>query len=244
MLYGVFSDVHANYEAMKAVLAFYGKNKVQRFIFCGDLVGYGPQPQECVDALLSLKELFAVTGNHDAAVTARVELKWFSPAALAGIEFSGRNLSGKAMAFLASLPEKIETTDFTLVHGSPRKPLTEYILGEAQFTDNLNLWRVSPCFVGHTHMAAYFRQNGSGKIDTDFLPASRRFMAGEGAVILNPGSVGQPRDGDPRASCGIYDSESRSFEIFKVPYNIEETRRLITEKALPAQLGERLALGY
>ena len=244
MIYGVFSDIHANFEALRMVLGFYEKNKVEYFIYCGDLVGYGPQPQECVQALMALKDFRAVLGNHDAAVAGRMDMKWFNPNALAAIEFARKNLSGASLAFLAALPERLETPEFTMVHGSPRKPLTEYLLGESQFLDNLKLWTVSPCFVGHTHMPAYFRQDAAGFPDSDFLGPMQRMAVGGGRFMFNPGSVGQPRDNDPRASCAIYDTGKKVFEVFRVPYDIEKTCRLINEFKLPAILGERLAFGF
>ena len=244
MLYGVFSDVHANLDAFKAVLGFYEKNKVEHFLCCGDLVGYGPQPRECVELAAALKDFRSVLGNHDAAVIGRMDMKWFNPNALAAIEFARKKISGASLAFLAALPEKMETPEFTMVHGSPRKPLTEYLLGENQFLDNLKLLKVSPCFMGHTHMPAYFRQDAAGLPESDFLAPLRRMTASAGRFMLNPGSVGQPRDNDPRASCAIYDTGKKVFEVFRVPYDIAKTRRLINEFKLPAILGERLAFGF
>ncbi|HAH32522.1 MAG TPA: metallophosphoesterase [Elusimicrobia bacterium] len=244
MLYGIFSDVHANLEAFRAVLRFYEKNKVEHFICCGDLVGYGPQPRECVELVMALKDCRSVLGNHDAAVTGRIEMKWFNANALAAIEFARKNLSGAALAFLSALPEKLETPDFTVVHGSPKKPLTEYLLGEIQFVDSLKFWTVSPCFMGHTHMPAYFKHDAAGLPETDFLGPMLRVVSDGGRLMLNPGSVGQPRDGDPRSSCAVYDTENKVFEIFRVPYDIEKTTRLMSEFKMPVILGERLLLGF
>ncbi len=244
MKYGVFSDVHGNYEALKAVLAFYRRKGVKDFICCGDIVGYGPQPLECVEALSGIKELVAVMGNHDAALAGKLGVKWFNPDAAWAIEFTRGRLTGQAMDYVAGLPEIVETDDFTLVHGSPCKPLTEYLLSENQYTANAKKWTVSPCFLGHTHMPLYFREGPSGAPETDFMKPLARISAASGRVMINPGSVGQPRDGDSRAACGIYDSESRSFELHRVSYDIEATQKLMTRLNMPAELANRLSFGF
>ena len=244
MRYGVFSDVHGNYEALRAVLDFFRKNGVTEHICCGDLVGYGPQPLECVEAAASLKKLHMVIGNHDGALTGKMELRWFNPNAAAALEFAREKLDGPALAFLAGLPEKIETAAFTVVHGSPRKPLTEYLLSETQFMDSASCWKTSPCFIGHSHMPLYFLSKGGGLPQTDFLKPLARVSAAEGQVMINPGSVGQPRDGDPRASCGIYDPERKVFELFRVFYDVEATQKRMGEMRLPAMLAERLSFGF
>ena len=244
MKYGVFSDVHGNYEAFKAVLDFYRRNGISDFVCCGDIVGYGPQPLECVEAMAGLKKLHIVLGNHDGALTGRLDIKWFNANAAAAIEFARSRLTGKALNFLAGLPEKVETGEFTLVHGSPRKPLTEYMLSETQFADNAGSWKVSPCFIGHSHMPMYFRAQEGRAPETDFLKPMMRISAAAGPIMLNPGSVGQPRDGDPRAACGIYDSEKKVFELYRVFYDVEATQKLMGEAKLPAMLAERLSFGF
>jgi len=243
MRYGVFSDVHGNHAALKAVLDFYSRNGVENFICCGDIVGYGPQPLECVQTLMELKNLTAVMGNHDAALVGKMDLKWFNPNAAWAIEFAKKQLSGEALDFIARLPERVETGEFTVVHGSPRKPLTEYLLSERQFSDNAGCWTVSPCFIGHSHMPLYFREGESGIPETDFISPSVKIFA-KGKVILNPGSVGQPRDGDTRAACGIYDSEMKYFELYRVFYNVEAVQKLMGELKMPSILSERLSFGF
>ena len=244
MKYGVFSDVHGNYPALKAVLEFYRKNGVENFICCGDIVGYGPQPQECAETLRGLKNLAIVMGNHDAALAGKMDIKWFNANAVWAIEFSKKNMTGRELAYVAALPERLETPDFTLVHGSPLKPLTEYMLSELQFSNNAGAWTVSPCFIGHSHMPLYFREKGDLLPETDFLkPLTKLSLAG-GRFMLNPGSVGQPRDGDPRAACGIYDSEKKTFELYRIFYDVEATQRLMGELKMPALLSERLSFGF
>lgn len=243
MRYGVFSDVHGNHVALKAVLEFYRKNGVESFVCCGDIVGYGPQPQECAEELMNLKSLTAVMGNHDAAAVGKMDLKWFNQNAAWAIDFAKQQLSGKAMDFLARLPDRAETADFTMVHGSPRKPLTEYLLSEGQFLDNAKGWTVSPCFIGHSHMPLYFREGENGVPETDFIKPVVR-MAVKGKVMFNPGSVGQPRDGDTRAACAIYDSQARTFELFRVFYDVGAVQQLMGGLKMPAILSERLSFGF
>ncbi|OGR75074.1 MAG: hypothetical protein A2X32_10280 [Elusimicrobia bacterium GWC2_64_44] len=243
MRYGVFSDVHGNYEALKAVLDFYRKNAVENFVCCGDIVGYGPQPSECVEALRGIKGLTAVLGNHDAAVVGRMDVKWFNANAAWAIEFARKNLSGEALDFIARLPERAETAEFTVVHGSPRKPLTEYLLNETQFADNVKGWTTSPCFIGHSHMPMFFRQK-EGIPAVNFMLSMDRVVIPEGPVMFNPGSVGQPRDGDPRASCGIYDPARRLFDHFKVFYDVGATQRRMSDLKMPGMLAERLSYGF
>jgi predicted phosphodiesterase len=243
MIYGVFSDIHANYEALCAVMSFFRRNKAEAYICCGDLVGYGPQPSECVQALMEMKNLHAVMGNHDAAIVGKLEMRWFNKNALAALEYAKKSLSGQALAYLAALPEIVRTDDFTLVHGSPRKPLTEYLLSEAQFTENLPSWETSPCFIGHSHLPVYFRQTGHEPPETDFLlPMSKVLLFGV-RYMLNPGSAGQPRDGNPRASCGLYDTTKKTFELFRLEYDFSKTQELMRARGLPHMLVERLAVG-
>ncbi|MCM2266886.1 MAG: metallophosphatase family protein [Elusimicrobiales bacterium] len=244
MRYGVFSDVHGNYEALKAVLEFYRKNDVENFICCGDIVGYGPQPLECAETLRELKSLTAVMGNHDAALVGRLEMRWFNPNASWAIDFARNQLTGQALDFLARLPEKAVKEDFTVVHGSPRKPLTEYLLSESQFYDNTRVFEVSPCFIGHSHMPIYFRESAGGVPTADFMRSMDRVALPAGRVMLNPGSVGQPRDGDPRASCGIYDTGRKLFDHYKVFYDVGATQKRMADLKMPAMLADRLSFGF
>lgn len=243
MIYGVFSDIHGNHEALKAVLTFFRKNKAEGFICCGDMVGYGPQPSECVREVMGLKNVSAVIGNHDAALIGKLEMRWFNQNAVAALEYARKTLSGAELAYLAGLPETIKTEDFTLVHGSPRKPLTEYLLSESQFSENLRYWETSPCFIGHSHLPVYFRQSAGEPPETDFLLPLAKVMLSGVHYMLNPGSVGQPRDGNPRASCGLYDSERNTFEVFRVEYDFTRTQDLMKAGGLPQVLAERLAFG-
>jgi len=243
MKYGVFSDIHGNHVALKAVMDFFYKNGVEHFVCCGDIVGYGPQPLECAETLRGLKNLVSVMGNHDAATVGKMDVKWFNPNAAWAIEFARNQLTGQALDFIARMPERVETEHFTVVHGSPRKPLTEYLLSEGQFADNFKNWEVSPCFIGHSHMPLYFREGDAGVPETDFLKPAVRLPV-KGRIMLNPGSVGQPRDGDTRASCGIYDPEQKYFELYRVFYDVEGVQQMMAKLKMPSILSERLSFGF
>ncbi|MFH1618665.1 MAG: metallophosphoesterase family protein [bacterium] len=245
MIYGVFSDIHSNYAALRAILDFFACKKVQGYIFCGDMVGYGPQPEECVKALASLPGLKAVSGNHDLGVTGALSLKWFNSYAEDAIEFTKAEISPVSLAFLRSLPEIRKEEDFTLVHGSPLKPAEEYLLTAEQYMSSVDLWTVSPCFIGHSHVPMYFTQKGKRFPAISFFEAGQKLvLMKDSRYMINPGSVGQSRDRDTSASCGIYDSNEKSFELFRLKYDVRHVQALMKEKGLPQILMERLTLGW
>jgi len=243
MRFAVFSDIHSNYEAFKEVLKYFEKVKVDGYIFCGDLLGYGPQPKECIEAIKSLKNSMIVLGNHDAAILGKIDLKWFNDAASRGIEYSKNKMSGEDIVWLSNLPERIDKENFSLVHGSPRNYLKEYLLSEIQFRDNLKYISNDLCLIGHSHMSMYFILNDQNKVVADFIKAGDKIVI-KNKTFINPGSVGQPRDGNPMASFGIYDDEKKVFEALRLPYDVSKVQKLMIEANMPLILAERLALGY
>jgi diadenosine tetraphosphatase ApaH/serine/threonine PP2A family protein phosphatase len=250
VIYGVFSDVHSNYEALSAVLEYLEDVGVEGWICCGDLVGYGPDPDKCLDRIRALKNLSIICGNHDLAVLDRLDLEWFNQYARAAVMWTRTNLSAENRAFLEGLTARLETPHFTLAHGTPRNPAEEYLLSPLQFRDNVPLVKNWPLFVGHSHMPLLFRfaDGDAEKIDSRFLDDKEetlpRIYGGVTApVALNPGSVGQPRDQDNRAACGVYDSEKGTFKVFRVPYDIAAVQAKIRAAGLPEYLALRLAYG-
>jgi predicted phosphodiesterase len=246
MIYGVFSDVHGNLEALKVVLDFFEQKKVDEYICCGDIVGYGPQPDACVAKLSTIPKLHCVLGNHDMAVIGIHQFSWFNSHAIASIQYSKSNLSKTSLAFLENCPKMLETKEFTLVHGSPRNPADEYILIGEQFLENADRWTTQICFFGHTHSAMTF----SSRRGIDF-PTLHHFKHGGRLLIeksfrymLNPGSVGQPRDRNPQASCAIYNSSKQTFEVFRLDYPFSKTQELMAKANLPEMLIKRLAKGW
>lgn len=252
MVYGVFSDVHGNLEALDAVLDFLGKQGAQGYICGGDLAGYGPQPEQCLQKIRALKNLSVVCGNHDLAVIERMDIDWFNAYARAGVLWSRSHISAESRRFLESLPAKVEEKEFSLVHGTPRKPPEEYLLSAAQFSQNMPYVRTWPLFVGHSHMPLCFRLSGGNgpEVEMLFLEDGEKIeiyskgpVPGPVAVALNPGSVGQPRDHDPRASCGLFDSTKGTFRIARLEYDIPAVQAKIRSAKLPEYLALRLAFG-
>lgn len=245
MIYGVFSDVHSNYEALKVVLYYFRSHRVSSYICCGDLVGYGPQPNECIDAVAGLPDLRCVSGNHDLGVVGELPLKWFNSAARCVIESTAKEISAKSREYLDKLPKMVEEGNFTLVHGSPKSPAEEYLLTGEQFLENTDRWRVSPCFIGHSHIGIAFTQKGVRFPVIRFLePEQKLVFEPETRYMINPGAVGQPRDRNPKASCGIYDSKRGSFELARLDYPVLKTQELMREKGLPQMLIDRLSFGW
>ena len=250
MIYGVISDVHSNYEALSAVLDYLEDVGVGGWICCGDLVGYGPDPDACLDRIRTLKNLSIICGNHDLAVIGRLDLEWFNQYARAAVVWTRSHLSDSNRIYLEGLTARLDTPNFTLAHGTPRNPPEEYLMSPLQFRDNVPLVKKWPLFVGHSHMPLLFRylDGDSDKVDFRFMDDKEetlpRIYGGEMApVALNPGSVGQPRDQDNRASCGLYDSEKGTFRIFRVPYDVGVVQEKIRAAGLPEYLALRLAFG-
>lgn len=250
MLYGVFSDVHSNLEALDAVLGFFDDLEVGGYICCGDLVGYGAQPNEVLDRIRALKNAAVIVGNHDLATIGRLDVEWFNPYARAAALWTRDVLTEDSRHYLESLTARLDQTAFTMAHGSPRRPPEEYLLTPAQFRDNIEYVKVFPLFIGHSHMPLCFRvtPGSSEEIETLFLEehqevelprAGGRF----GPVALNPGSVGQPRDHDNRASCAVFDSERGTFRVVRLSYDIAATQSKIRGVGLPEYLALRLAYG-
>lgn len=250
MIYGVFSDVHANIEALSVVLDFFTELDVEGYVCCGDLVGYGADPNACLDRIRALKGLSIICGNHDLAAIGRLELDWFNQYARAAVLWTQANLTPVNRAYLESLTARLDKKEFTLAHGTPRNPPEEYLLSPAQFRDNVPLVRSWPLFVGHSHMPLLFRYAAAGgdKIESLFLEEREETLpraegGAFGPVALNPGSVGQPRDQDRRASCGVYDSTKGTFRVFRLPYDVPGAQGKIRAAGLPEYLALRLDYG-
>jgi len=245
MKYGVFSDVHGNYEALLAVLDFFTAQNTQAHICCGDLTGYGPQSEECIKATAALPNLNCVIGNHDMAVLGRMPVEAFNHYAASAIEIIQPTLSPESIHFLAHCPQLVADDGITIVHGSPRSPIDEYLLTVEQFLENSGRWQTDICFIGHTHVPVCFRRKG--RAFPLMLPLRENepvTIAREEKMMINPGSVGQPRDGDNRASCGLYDSDTKTFELFRLSYDVAKTQKLMKAMHFPDLLIERIEKGW
>jgi diadenosine tetraphosphatase ApaH/serine/threonine PP2A family protein phosphatase len=250
MIYGVFSDVHSNIEALSVVLDFFEEIGVEGHLCCGDLVGYGADPNACLDRIRALKGLSIIGGNHDLAAIGRLDLDWFNQYARAAIMWSRSQMTPENRSFLESLTARLEKPEFTLAHGTPRNPPEEYLLSPAQFRENVPLVRAWPLFVGHSHMPLLFRfaDGSKEKVDAVFLEDREEILPRSadgqfGPVALNPGSVGQPRDQDRRASCAVYDSTKGTFRVFRLPYDVPGAQAKIRAAGLPEYLALRLDYG-
>ena len=234
----VLSDIHANLVALETVLAAIGA--VDAIWVCGDTVGYGPDPSDVL-ALLIERKATIVAGNHDRAVARNEDLELFNrPAALA-VRMHQSWLSAAERDTLAALPKTLETDDVTLCHGSLRDPLWEYVTNPRSATASLALAKTAHCCAGHTHVPALFHE----RPDTE-RPGRVRFETPYplvGRVFLNPGSVGQPRDGDPRAAYAILDLAEGTITFHRLSYGVDETQRRIRDRGLPAIFADRLAFG-
>ena len=252
MIYGVFSDVHSNMEALDAVLNFFDDFEVGGYICCGDLVGYGPEPNAVLDRIRALKNAHVICGNHDLAVIGRLEVEWFNAYARAAALWTRERLTDDSRRYLESLTARLDAPEFTLAHGTPRRPPEEYLLSAAQFRDNVEYVKKWPLFVGHSHMPLCFRAdpNAKGGVESVFLEhnqvvESARVSAGGplAPTAYNPGSVGQPRDHDNRAACALFDSEAQTFRIVRLTYDVAATQSKIRAAGLPEFLALRLAFG-
>jgi predicted phosphodiesterase len=240
----VLSDIHSNLDALESVLD--SLEPVDQVWCLGDIVGYGPEPNECVARLSSLPKHVAVAGNHDAAATGQMALDGFNPYAAAAARWTMDQLTPATREYLTQLPTKLVSGEFTLAHGSPRNPLWEYLFNAETARASFDHFDGPFCLVGHTHVPSFFVRTGEGEIlarrvvDEAEVPLAQpgcRF-------ILNPGSVGQPRDEDPRASLMVVDTERRSATWHRVAYPIEATQEKMRRVGLPSKLVDRLANGW
>jgi diadenosine tetraphosphatase ApaH/serine/threonine PP2A family protein phosphatase len=242
MRIGVISDVHANLEALEAVLAHLDAQTPDLIVCLGDFVGYGPDPNECVERLRPRLRA-AVLGNHDQAAIAARPIDDFNLFAQEAILWTQQALVEGTREFLNDLPARAEVEGLLLVHGSPRLPVEEYILdtrtARASFADR----GFGIALVGHTHQPAVFVEANGRVSAKGLLPEVPLSLDESRRYIINAGSVGQPRDGDPRAAYALLDTEAQTVTLFRVPYPIEVTQRKMEQASLPVPLIERLALG-
>lgn len=243
MKYAILSDIHGNLEAFQAVLKDLAGADIQKRIFLGDIVGYGPDPEECI-ALLREKFDVIIAGNHDWAVTEKGDIENFNSVARKAIEWTSARLSPEDKKFLFELPLKKEESSLTFVHATPLNPQEwNYVFSGYEAIRNLHALRHELCFVGHSHIPSVFVLSDfdelyfSSKFNEVLLDEKVRFL-------INVGSVGQPRDGSSLASYGILDTEKKVFYLRRVKYAIEVTQKKIITAGLPSILAERLARGW
>jgi predicted phosphodiesterase len=246
MRYALLADIHSNLAAFEAVLADIKSKGAIAAIWClGDIVGYGPDPVECIQ-LLRQQPHVCIAGNHDWAAIGRLDTSDFNPTAADAVQWTGQQLGREEIDYLQSLPLSLQQDNFTLVHGSPREPIWEYLVSVEAARDNLAYFQTSHCLVGHSHLPFVF-ECAQGDCRLGRLPKDSPLdlsKMGECRLIINPGGVGQPRDGDPRASYATYDSQAETIHHYRVEYDIQATQRKMLRYRLPESLALRLSYGW
>jgi diadenosine tetraphosphatase ApaH/serine/threonine PP2A family protein phosphatase len=223
---GIVSDIHSNLEALEVILRRLESEKIERVYCLGDIVGYGANPNECVERIRRICHA-CVIGNHDDVLIGRTSTRYFNSYARAAIEWTSRILSDANMEFLRSLPLTHQEDGLLLVHATPSEPAAwNYILRPEEAAQHFEVVpERTTAFIGHSHVPVRFEDEPGGK------------------AIVNVGSVGQPRDRDPRASAGVYDTDSRQFVWIREVYPVQEAARKIRQANLPEFLAARLFIG-
>lgn len=238
----VLSDIHGNFPALQAVLEQAGP--VDQTWCLGDVVGYGPNPNECIQALRGRENLTCLLGNHDAAVLGAIPLHTFNQDARLTVQWTRAVLTPENKSWLETLPEVKVKGKYTLVHGSPRNPVWEYLLDPNAAAVNFDHFDTSYCFVGHTHLPIHFNFVAADKPARWSIPLPEQAVKLKPRAILNPGSVGQPRDHDPRASYAILDTTKLLWVAQRASYDIETVQERILAASLPERHAIRLTEGW
>jgi predicted phosphodiesterase len=243
MKFGIISDIHSNSEALDCILN--NMEKVDELICLGDIVGYGADPNYCVKKIKDLN-CRCIGGNHDFGVIGKININYFNDAARKAILWTSRKLEENNKKFLLNLNKKIQVIEnIFAVHGSPRDPIFEYILDKNSAYDIFKKYDFKIYFIGHSHLAGCFSFNKSNnQVNyTDFINGGYIEILKNKRYIINCGSVGQPRDGNPDASYGIYDTEYKVIKIYRISYPIYLTQKKIINAGLPKVLADRLSWG-
>jgi diadenosine tetraphosphatase ApaH/serine/threonine PP2A family protein phosphatase len=250
MRYAILSDIHSNLEALSTVLDALAAERVDRILCLGDVIGYGADPGACLERLQAC-EAVTVGGNHDLACIGQLDVNWFNDSARAAVVWTRTQLSIADVDALRRFPLTATIEPFTLVHGTLRHPQRfDYLVDAAQAVDTLTTCRTLICLVGHTHLPCFIEFDRAPRrlarmltnpqemadLAYDDEPDAKRYL-------INPGSVGQPRDGDPRASFAIVDTERRRVSFQRVPYDVAAAQRKIRQAGLPEFLAARLEAG-
>lgn len=237
------ADLHSNARAFETVLADASRGKgFDELWILGDIVGYGPDPEECIRLVQGYPHV-CVGGNHDLGVLGQIELRRFNSDAARACLWTRGRLSTQAQAFLATLTLRLERAPFLLVHGSPRDPVWEYVFSEREAQDMVAHCDATHCLVGHTHRPAVFRMDGGPTGSMGAVLNRTVLELGEGRFIINPGAVGQPRDGDPRAAYAVLDREEGTIVFHRVAYDVDGAVEAMLQGGLPECLAARLRHG-
>lgn len=238
----IISDIHANLTALDAVL-----EHARDFdaVWClGDVIGYGPDPNECIARIRSLPNLACLLGNHDAAVIGNIDIASFNIEARISVGWTQSVILDEAQEFLKDLPSKIEVEGQTLAHGSPRHPIWEYLLDTPTIAENFDFFDTPYCFVGHTHLPVIYQLDDEHQLPDHVIPESFNPIQLVPRAIINPGSVGQPRDRNPLSSYLIFDTETHSLENRRAVYDIKDVQARMRDAKLPQRHINRLEIGW
>ena len=241
MRLAVISDIHANLPALEAVLAEIEGAEIDEIWSLGDVVGYGAQPDECA-AIVADRCPTGLVGNHDLGVLGELDLASFSPTAAAAVRWTQRTADGSTLEYLRGLRPQREDGDVALYHASPRDPVWEYVLAIDQAAECLAVQAQRVALIGHSHVPLFFTDDG-GEVQGAHVEPDTQVEIGDGRWLVNPGSVGQPRDRDPRASWLELDTARWQVAWRRVPYDIDRAANAIAAAELPEQLGRRLYEG-
>jgi len=225
MLIGFISDIHGNLEALEVALTALEKRRPHHLYCLGDIVGYGANPNECVERVRETCKA-VILGNHDAALIGHTGIQYFNSYAQEAIVWTARMISEENLAFLRKVPLTLSIDDMLLVHATPDDPPHwDYIFSQKEAQRHYHVMKEPIAFIGHSHIPAEFKDNASGK------------------RIINVGSVGQPRDGDPRLSCGLFETDTGTFDWIREVYPVQDTAAKIRHAGLPEFLAQRLLVG-
>lgn len=249
MQVAILSDIHANLPALEAVLADIAETGAEEIWCLGDVVGYGAQPDECTNLVRERCEA-SLVGNHDLAALGELDTSTFSAAASAAVEWTREHASAETMEFLSTLSPADTNRPAALYHASPRDPVWEYVLWPDQAAECLAVQERRVSLIGHSHVALFFTIPGWDQVQSG-VEEARGWQAGagtrleisEGRWLINPGSVGQPRDGDPRAAWLELDTEVWEATYHRIDYDIDRAAAAIEATDLPAHLAKRLFVG-
>jgi len=242
MRYGIFSDVHGNLEALGVVLEHLKTQSVERMAFLGDAVGYGANPEEVCNIIRDTAEI-AIVGNHDAAVAGRMDYSEYYDAARHALSWCSEQISPTNMQWLKDLPYKVRRDEVEFCHGAPVAPeLFDYLFAPEQVIQLLDVVDdlADVTFIGHSHLTISFKITEE---EVEPMIADEIHCEPGAKYIITVGSVGQPRDRDPRSCCGVYDTDSRTFSYHRLDYDILAARQKIFDAGLSPVFGERLLVG-
>lgn len=243
MKYGILGDIHANLSALQAVLGALEKEHVGRILSVGDVVGYGAAPRECI-RLLRAHDAVVVKGNHDAACVGELDILYFNNYARSAVRWTQSVLSEDDCRWLASLPMIANLEHCSVAHGTFHKPeLYDYVQSTTDADPSLDAMPLPVCFVGHTHYPVTLLRLRDDPLRTAYTEDTEIDLSESHRALINVGSVGQPRDEDPRAAYAIYDSDRERVWIKRVAYDIELEAARIRAAGLPSALADRLFLG-